>query len=432
MLNAMIGSWRISTLWVGTFLILLSAEVSVQADAKPLFRFSALAQAAVPQEQQKEPLSAEDQYALHTERAQRFIDAHKPQDAILELEAASAINPNHVEVEADLGVLLFYNGSMHEALLHLKRAMQMRPDLAKVRALLGLAEANSGEPADALKDIEAALPAITETKIKLQAGLELVSLYTELGREQEAFGVLTDLRRIAPDDPRVLFAAYNIYADLSREAIFALALADPNSAQFQQMLGRELIREGKPEGAIAHYKKALAIDPHLPGGHFDLAEVLVQSQDQATTNEAEHQYEEALKEDPEDEKCMRRLGELLSRRGDQVDALAKFRTALALAPNDSDAQEDLAASLMQTQQLNEAQRLLEKSAEAEPTDPTVHWRLATLYRQQGRRAEAANQIKLYKRYKSLKDDLRSRLQELMLTPLVDLRDEQLETQPGTR
>jgi len=94
--------------------------------------------------------------------------------------------------------------------------------------------------------------------------------------------------------PEVLYAAYRTYADLSGEAMVSLSLVAPDSAQMHQLLAHEETREGNTNGAIAQYRKAIALDPHLPGVHFELGELLHTSQDPAVKNEAEEEYRAAL------------------------------------------------------------------------------------------------------------------------------------------
>ena len=129
--------------------------------------------------------------------------------------------------------------------------------------------------ADARKDMEAAFPRCSQRpRFQVQLGLELVGLDTESGDLEKAAAVLAQLRKADPDNPEVLYAAYRTYSDLSGESMLALSLAAPDSAQMHQLLAHEETRQGNTNGAIAQYRKAIAIDPHLPGVHFELAELL--------------------------------------------------------------------------------------------------------------------------------------------------------------
>ena len=45
----------------------------------------------------------------------------------------------------------------------------------------------------------------------------------------------------------------------------------------QQVIAERLINEGDLKGATEHYRKALEIDPRVPGVHYELAEAILES-----------------------------------------------------------------------------------------------------------------------------------------------------------
>ena len=93
------------------------------------------------------------------------------------------------------------------------------------------------------------------------------------------------------------------YSDLAGESMLALSLAAPDSAQMHQLLAHgAILGRGNTIPAIAQYRKAIAINPHLPGVHFELAEVLRNSTDETLKKEAEEEYHAALLANPQDEK----------------------------------------------------------------------------------------------------------------------------------
>ena len=68
-----------------------------------------------------------------------------------------------------------------------------------------------------------------------------------------------DLLGCAKSEP----TAYRIYSTQTDETMLSIAMSAPGSAR---------LRQGNSEGAIAHYREAIKIDPHLSGAHFELAE----------------------------------------------------------------------------------------------------------------------------------------------------------------
>ena len=370
--------------------------------------------------------AAKDQqasFAAHMQKAKEYLDAKRPDLAIPELQAAAAIDPQNVETQGNLGVLLYFRGKAADAIPHLRAAIAGQPDLAKIRGLLGLAELHTSDIPEGRKDLEAAFPLIPDQKFKIEVGLELVSLYTQSGDLVQAGSVLVELRKTAPDNSEVLYAAYRTYSDLSGEAMLALSLADPDSAQVHQMLAHEETKQGNTNGAAAQFRQAIAINPHLPGIHFELAELLNTSQDPAVKKEAEQEYRLALAENPQDEKAMLRLAEVDAQKGNSQKSFEEYTKATELQPNDADAKLGLAKTLIEMDQTGKALALLEETVQLEPTNATAHYRLGTLYRQLGRADDAKRELELYKTYKDMKQKLRAVYKELQVQPKEITADE---------
>ena len=91
------------------------------------------------------------------------------------------------------------------------------------------------------------------------------------------------------------------------------------------------------DGAVAHYREALKLDPRLPGLHFELAEMLNTSSDRAVAKEAEEEYKAALSANPFDAIAECRLGEIAAKRGDSADARAHYERALQIQPDSAEA-----------------------------------------------------------------------------------------------
>lgn len=365
--------------------------------------------AQVQQDKRKE-------FADHIRSAQAHLAEKRPDLAIPELQAAAAINPADVATQGDLGVLLFFQGKPADAIPYLRSALELQPALAQIRGVLGLAEVRTSDLAQGMKDLEAAFHAITDTNFRVQVGLELVSMHTQVGSLEQAATVLTELRKIAPDDPEVLYAAYRTYSDLAGESMLALSIRAPESAQMHQVLAHEETREGKTNEAIAEYRKAIAIDARLPGVHFELAELLRTSQDQAIKKQAEQEYHAAIADNPQDEKSMCRLGEIDAERGDFKSSLDEFTKAAELQPNDADAKLGQAKALIELEQKDKALPILEQTVREEPTNAIAHYRLSALYRQMGRMDEAKREVEMYKKLKDTKEKLRALYKGLMVQP----------------
>jgi len=361
--------------------------------------------------------------AVHLEKAQEFLRQKRPDLAIPELQAAVAIDAGNVDAQGNLGVLLYFRGDFAQAIPHLRVAIDKQPSLAKIQGILGIAEMRTSDPEQARKDLEAAFLAVGDNKFKVEIGLDLVTLYTQSEDLERAADTLAQLKKLAPDNPEVLYAAYRTHSELSLESMLALSLVAPNSAQMHQLLAQEQIKEGNTNAAIAEYRKAIQLDPHLPGVHFELAELLHTSQDAAVKRQAEQEYRTALAENPQDEKALCRLGDIAAQRGDSQQEYANYSKAVALQPADAAAKLGLAKALLEMNQDGKALALLEASEQLEPTNDIVHYRLATLYRKMGRTDDARREAEQYKKFKDMKEQLRTLYKGLLIQPEEIRRDE---------
>jgi tetratricopeptide (TPR) repeat protein len=327
-----------------------------------------------------------------------------------------AINPGNADAQGNLGVLLFFQGRMADSIPHFRAALERKPDLTKIQGLLGLAEMRMLDFAQGRKDLETSFPLITDQKFKTQVGLELVSFYTKNGDLDESARVLGQLRKTVPKDAEVLYASYRTYSDLAGESMLALAINAPDSAQMHQVMAHEETRQGKTNEAIAQYREALAIDPHQPGAHFELGELLHSSTDPTAKKEAEREYHAALMENPQDEKAICRLGEIDAEKGDFEKSFEEFSAAIKLQPSDADAKLGLAKALIELNQTDKALPLLEQAVQEEPTNPLAHFRLGTLYRKAGRMDDAKREMEIYQKLKEIKEKLREQYKDLLIPP----------------
>ncbi|MGA8597778.1 MAG: tetratricopeptide repeat protein, partial [Bryobacteraceae bacterium] len=371
--------------------------------------------AAIPSLAQSSP-GRQQQIEEHLTQAREFLKSRQPDLAAREYNDVLALDPDNIDAHGNLGVLLFFEGDYAKAAPQLRSALKLQPGLTKIQALLGMCEKRIGEIARAKSDLENSFPKLEEEKLRVETGLELIEIYYETDDLDKAAGIAGMLRQLKPVDPEVLFTAHRVYSDLADETMLSLAMVAPESARMHQLVAHELARQGNTEGAIAQYRKALEIEPRLPGAHFELAEMLAISTSPAEQQQAVKEYEAALANSPTDEKSERRLGEIAFRESDMKGAFAHFSRALQLQPNDADADLGLAKTLMAMNQPDKAKPLLEEAARLDPTNATTRYHLATVYRGLGRTADARREMAEFQKLKELKARLKESYREMRLQP----------------
>src|SRR5882757_67651 len=362
----------------------------------PLAAFPAAGQTAASKKQQA---------SQHARAAQQYLQQQRPDLAIPELQKVVALEPQNVDARGNLGVLLFFRGDYAGAVPQLRVAVKLKPDLWKLQGLLGLAEAHTGDAQASRADLEAALPHLTEQKFKTEVGNALLNSYTSTGETEKAATVASDLLAENPTDTALLYSSYRLYSDLTDKALLTMALSDPDGALMHEMMARELARHGDEAQAIVNLREALKINPHLPGAHFDLGELLYNSSNDALKAQAEPEFQAALADNPADEKAHLMLGEIAAKRGDTKTAFSEYTRAVELQPNDPDALVELGKILMTMNENDKAQQVFEQAVKADPSNTVARYRLSMLYRRQGKTAEAEQQMTEYKKYKDMSSKL---------------------------
>jgi tetratricopeptide (TPR) repeat protein len=342
----------------------------------------------------------------HARRAQEFLRENRPDQAIEEFREILALDPNNTTVRGDLGTLLYFRGDYEKAAVELRAAAKSQPPRWKTITLLGMCEKRLGNLAAARADLEKAFSQVTEEKLRIQAGLELVELYYASRDLDKAAEVLSVLRKLKPDDPAILFTAHRIYAEQADEATLGIAMLAPNSAWMHQLIGEEMMTQGNIDAAIAHYREAVKLNDRLPGLHFEFGEALSSSSSPSEKEQAEKEYETALAQNPFDEKAECRLGRIAAGRSDMKSALARYSRAVELQPDDAEANLGLGKTLLAMNEPQKAQPFLEKAVRLDPSDGSAHYQLGTLYRKMDRTEDARRELAAFQRLKQMKEQLK--------------------------
>jgi tetratricopeptide (TPR) repeat protein len=369
----------------------------------------------------------QQQIDSHSRQAQEFLRQGKPDLAAGEFNAILKLDANNVDAHANLGVAFFFKGDYAKAAPQLRTAVKLRPSLWKIQALLGLSEKRLGQTSAAQTDLEQSFPQLQEEKLRIQTGMELIEIYYAAGHLDKAAGVAAILRQLAPTDIDILYTAYRIYSDLAGESMLTMAMLAPKSARMHQIMAQEMARQGNTEGAVAHYREAIKMDPRLPGLRFELAEALNLSASASDQEQVEKEYQAALSDNPFDGKAESRLGEIALRASDLESALKHYKRALELQPNDAEASLGVGKTLSQMHRPADAEPYLKRAAQLEPFTAVTHYRLSLVYRAAGRTADAQKELAEFQRLKDMKERLKQVYQEMRLQPV---KQERPETEPA--
>jgi len=253
--------------------------------------------------------------------------------------------------------------------------------------------AESGRCREALPLLKADLAKTTDPAARKRLGLDGVRCGMALNDMEATIDFLRGLNRRFPDDPEVLYLAVHVFSDLSVRASQRLMYVDPTSYQVHELNAEALETQGKWSQAEAEYHEVLKKDPQLPGIHYRIGRLLLSAPPTPTSKaEARREFEAELKVDPHNAGAEYVLGELARQDGQDAAAIAHFSRATKLDAGFADAFIGLGRSLLAANRASDAVAPLETAVKLDPASPMAHFELATAYIRTGHKEEAAREF----------------------------------------
>ncbi|MGH9401318.1 MAG: tetratricopeptide repeat protein [Terriglobia bacterium] len=343
----------------------------------------------------------------HLQRAHAALKENQPQAAVAELHAVLALDPTNADALANLGVIAFFRGDCQAASQDFRRALAVHPVIAQAKALLGICEIRSGNSAGQAL-LQSSYSELKDKKLRTEVGMELADCYYREGDLDRASPLLQSLVESNPDNVDVLYQAQRVYTEMASSLVNKLAVEAPGSARMQQVIAERLVNEGDVQGAIVHYKKALAIDPHLAGVHYELGEAILQltSADAQAQAEAEKEIETAREMEGDNSGIECQLGRIALLRSDTEQAYTHYHRAFLLNPGSGEAQLGLGSVLMNMQKPQEALKYLRLAVQSDPLNSDAHYQLAIAYRNLEMTGNAQKEMHLFREIKQTMDQVR--------------------------
>ena len=341
----------------------------------------------------------------HFERAQRALRASDPAAAEKEFRAVLALEPKNPGAHTGIGVLDMGGGDCRAASGEFRLALAAEPSFAQALALLGICQKRLGDRS-ARASLEKSFQKLREKPLRVQVGMELAGLYEQQGDTEAAGSLMRQLVELDPENPETLFAAQRIYSDLAEDTLNKLAVVAPGSARMQEAIAEKLINAGDLTGAIDHYRKALQIDPRIPGIHYELGEAILESgrSDAATQAEAQKELEASIAIDGDAAKTECELAEIALLQSASERALAHYQRAYRLNPNEVKAQMGL-ANLAMHENPQEAVTYLRMAVQSDPLNGSAHYQLARAYQRLQMNELAEKELHLSQEIKKTKDQV---------------------------
>jgi len=303
-------------------------------------------------------------------------------EAEQQFRTAIGVDGNYPEAYAALGMLQARTGHGPEAVNSFQKALALEPNSATAHLNFGIALVDQFDRPDGFKEFSEA--ARLDPKLAA-AHYNLGRFLFETGKYEEADKELSIAIRLQPDYAGAFYflalaAKQENEVERSTELLKRVVALQPDNADAQYLLGQNLEHAGESAAAIQHWKAAVQADPNHSQALYNLAKVLnkihdpeaKQYQDRFDALEKSQQIADRVSElgnfaleaanaqnwpqaieqmneaiqvcgnCPQSAHLHKNLGLFYGRTGNIGEAKKELRTALQLAPNDSDAQNALA------------------------------------------------------------------------------------------
>jgi protein O-GlcNAc transferase len=271
--------------------------------------------------------------------------------------------------------------------------------LAIVQIQLG----DSGPALDSLTRMVSASPRNVQIRRTLAQGL------ASAGRAAEAVQELEAALTIAPEDPQLMFALATGYLRLKKvdaaESLFAKVAAARPIPETYVLIGRTYRDFEQYDRARTALREALKRDPRTRRAHYYLGTTALMEEGVLRVEQAISEFQQELKIVPDDPLATLKLGMALVEARQYADALPKLTAAIAAPSAPVDAflylgrcqlglgrAADAVDSLKRALEGAASRRVASATASEHARLRTIHYQLATAYRQLGAAADAEREF----------------------------------------
>ena len=298
--------------------------------------------------------------------ARRLAQQGKFDEAIGQLEALAAKQPDTKELAHELGVIYYKKGDYLKAVANFKKALDENPGDSEAIQLLGLSYYLAGRPADAIAPLE-----------KVQTWYPSANV--------DASYILG-----------ICYMQTKDYAS-SRKAFAKMFAVPPDSAASYFFTARMMLRFDFDVVAEEYAKKAVELDPKLPLAHSLLGEIYLYK---SRIPEATEQFQKELELNPGDAAVYYKLADAYTRVQKYEDAEKLLQRSIWLDATSTGPYILMGKVLEKKGEPLLAARALQRAIAMDPNNSIPHHLLGLAYRDLGRTEDAERELKLSEQLQS--------------------------------
>jgi tetratricopeptide (TPR) repeat protein len=312
--------------------------------------------------------------------------------AIEKYKAMIKLAPHLAAAYNNLGMLYFDQHDYPNASEVLKRGLELHPDMPTASAMLGMSYFQLGMNDKAEPLLRAALRANPDDD---HVEMILAHILINLRKYGEAATYLNNFLERNPKNQEAWYLIGKTYLQMSEDALKKINEIDPNSVVAHEIAGEIDESMHNYDVALVEYKKAIDMAPHEPGTHMHMANAywLI-----GKWESAQDEFKAELANDPNNCTARWKLANAMLEANDSTeDALSQLNQSIERCPALMQARVDRARALIRLGKQNDAFPDLQMAVKESPTEPTIHFLLAAVYRAQGNSAEAQHEMQTYSR-----------------------------------
>jgi tetratricopeptide (TPR) repeat protein len=313
-----------------------------------------------------------------------------PATAIEKYRDIVRLAPHLAPAYNNLGMLYMKGRDYTHAAEVLARALELDPNLHTASGMLGMSyfELGANEKAEPLLR-EALGSNPTDDDVEMTLALVLI----DLKKYKDATSHLNNFLNRNPknvDGWYLLRKADPKMADFARAKINDI---DPDSVVAHEIAGEIDEKTLNYTGAMAEYQKAIDKAPRQPGTHMAMGNVYWHI---GKWESAQTEFRAELVNNQNNCSAHWKLADaILEANGSNEDALSELNQALDLCPRLLEVRVDRARALIRLNKQSDALPDLLMAEKGNPADPSIHFLLASVYRAQGRAAEAHQEMRTF-------------------------------------
>jgi len=314
--------------------------------------------------------------------------------AIEKYRAVIKLAPHLVAAYNNLGLIYFNEHDYTSAVEVLTRCLELDPGMMTASAVLGMSYFHLRQSEKAEPLLRAALSANPrDDNVEMALALVLI----DLRKDREAATRLESFLERNPKNLEGWSVLRKTYLQMSEDARTKINGIDPDSAIAHDIAGELDENAQNYTAALTEYRRAIDKAPFQPGTHMHLATAYWHL---GEWNSAETEFKSELTNDPDNCTAHWKLADAMLEANDPTeDPLPDLDRSISLCPGLIEAHVDRARAFIRLGKQSEALPDLLMAEKDSPTEPTIHFLLASVYKALGKTAEAQQEMRSFEQWK---------------------------------